>query len=556
MVAVPLQPPGPVTIGRRATHQMDLPDRLVSRDHARLTYRPVGTDAGSMAGEWTITDLGSKHGTRVNGRPLTPDEPLPLRAGDIITVAPWVLRVDDGLGQSRTTMTAVAIDEPRATNATIVAVQTRGVEALAQQRLALLLRCAESLQSVTTEEALAGVVIEAAVAGTGFANAAILHPIEPDDRVSILEHRGSGFVLGAGPAISRSLVRQACAGEPVRLSRMADDIPTTHSIVELAIEEALCVPIVLESAVVMLIYLDDRAGSGSFSRKTPDSAEFALGLARLAGMALSNMRRLDVERRQAQVEAELKAAAEVQRWVMPRRELRAGAFRCLGESRPGQFLGGDFFDTVPLDDGRLAVALGDVSGKGVAASVLVTVSQGFLHAALRRTGDPAEAVAALNRYLCPRCPHGKFLTLWVGIFDARERCISFVDAGHGYALLASEGGPPTVVTDIDGCDELVGINPDAVYRARRLTLPASGRTFVVSDGLIEQPGEESDVPANTGDQHERVERGPFGLDGVRDCLAALPAELDPISGLFAAVQRHAGTTHLADDATALVIEWS
>ncbi|GMV96007.1 MAG: SpoIIE family protein phosphatase [Phycisphaerae bacterium] len=553
-VILRLEPPGPIMIGRRATHHLELADRMVSRDHARLAYRPVGTDAGATAGEWTLTDLGSKHGTRVNGRALAPDEPIPLRPGDLITIAPWVLRVEDALGASRTTSTSVATEDSPVTEATILPLQTRGLESLAQQRLALLLRCAESLQTVDGEAALARVVLDAAMAGTGFANAAILHPIEPDGRVSVVEYRGPGFGGSKGPSISRSLVREACRGQPVRLSRVAADVPTTHSIVELAIEEALCVPILLESAVELLLYLDDRAGGRSPARQSPDSAEFAAGLARLAGLALANLRRLDVERRQAHVEAELRAAAEVQRWVMPRREIRAGPFRCLGESRPGQYLGGDFFDAVPLDDGRLAVALGDVSGKGVAASVIVTVSQGFLHAALRRSGDPVQAVQELNQYLCPRCPQGKFLTLWVGVFDRESHTLTFVDAGHGYALLARPGSEVQVLRE--DCGDLVGIRLDGVFEARRMVLPPRGRVLILSDGFIEQTAQEpdeheSDAPVRGAPRGG----GCFGLAGVQAGLADPAAAADPIATLFEAVLRHAGSAHLADDATALVVEW-
>src|SRR5436309_10595020 len=81
------------------------------------------------------------------------------------------------------------------------------------------------------------------------------------------------------------------------------------------------------------------------------------------------------------------------------------------------------------------MAIGDVSGKGVAASVLMTATQGFLHAALEETGDPQEAVLRVNRFVHARSSLDKFVTLWVGVLDFPNKKIRFVDAGHGYAMM-------------------------------------------------------------------------------------------------------------------------
>lgn len=551
-VSFVLKPPGPITLGRRATNTVELRDRLVSREHARLACRPVGTDARSSAGQWLLTDLNSRHGTFLNGRPIVPGEPMPVRGGDIVIIAPWTFRLEGPSPTSQTTFTAQTVDDSHAGTAAVTPVQPRGMGAIAQQRLALLLQCAEELHGVADEQALARFILDAAVGGTGFANAAVLHPMKEDGQIDIIEYRGAVFHASTGPTISRSLVEQAASGQPARLSRMGGAMVTTQSIVDLRIEEALCVPVQLEASVVQLLYLDDRGGAGMV--RTPDAADFAIGLARLAGMALANLRRLEVERRQARVEAELSAAAEAQRWIVPRRNDRLGAFTCIGECRPGQYVGGDFFDVIALDDGRVAVALGDVSGKGIAASVLMTAAQGFLHAALKRSGDPAKAVNELNQYLCPRCPSGRFLSLWVGVFDSKSDTVSYVDAGHGYAMLFAGDVPPEPLTNESA--GLLGIYQEARYEAVVRPLAAAGRAFILSDGLLEQFGaepESSDEPgtglAAGADSHA------FGMDGVCRCISNLPPEADPVEALFAAVADFAGTASLADDATALVVGW-
>ncbi|MDB5299367.1 MAG: sensor protein, partial [Phycisphaerales bacterium] len=206
--------------------------------------------------------------------------------------------------------------------------------------------------------------------------------------------------------------------------------------------------------------------------------------------------------------------------------------------------GGDFYDVIPLDEHRLAVAVGDVSGHGIAASVLMTASAGFLHAAIQESGDPGLAVTRLNRFVSPRRPMDKFVTLWVGVFDLRERVLRYVDAGHGYALLAE--GESAMRRLNEGEDYPVGVNEQAVYEATTIPLPASGRALLISDGLVEQPGASFD---QSGRQTQ------FALAGVEGVMGKIAAGDDAVAALFEAVVRHAGQPALADDATAVLVEW-
>ncbi|HEY8665823.1 MAG TPA: PP2C family protein-serine/threonine phosphatase, partial [Tepidisphaeraceae bacterium] len=269
----------------------------------------------------------------------------------------------------------------------------------------------------------------------------------------------------------------------------------------------------------------------------PNAAAFCLALGRMASLALANLKRIDIERRQALIEAELSAAAAAQRWILPRREARIGVFSYLGESRPGQYVGGDFFDVIPLGENKIAVALGDVSGKGIPASVLMTASQGFLHAALLEHGRPDRAVTNLNRFVNPRRPENKFITLWVGVFDAAAGTLSYVDAGHGYGIMLREDGTFEPLAGGEGLP--IGVDADSIYQATTVPLPAGGAALIVSDGIIEQPGA-GNTPA-------------FEMEGVRRAIS-LPAP-DRVAALFDAVIAHAATDKLSDDATAVMVRW-
>jgi serine phosphatase RsbU (regulator of sigma subunit) len=282
----------------------------------------------------------------------------------------------------------------------------------------------------------------------------------------------------------------------------------------------------------------------------PNSSGFCLALAKMAGLAMANLKRLDIERRSAAIEAELKAAMTAQKWILPREKVCAAPFACSGTSRPGEYVGGDFFDSIVLPDGRLVVALGDVSGHGIAASVLMTATQGFFHAAVSQHGDLARAVKDLNAFVHPRRPDTKFVTMWVGLFDPKKMTVSYVDAGHGYALLADRNGKFESLSEGDALP--IGIMPDSTYSVATIPLPEHGRALVISDGLVEQTQAESSSGQTAASGQSREQ---FQMERVERSMAESTADEQAIVQLFDAVYKFAGTQNLADDATAVLVNW-
>jgi sigma-B regulation protein RsbU (phosphoserine phosphatase) len=318
------------------------------------------------------------------------------------------------------------------------------------------------------------------------------------------------------------------------------------SIVQMGISAAICVPLMLGGTVAAYLYLDSRAGSARARPPRAGASAFCLAIGRMAGLALANLKRVEIEKRQAAIEFDLSAAATAQKWILPKRITQAGALTCIGESRPGEYVGGDFFDVIPLDEHRVAVALGDVSGHGVAASVLMSAAQGFLHAALRHNPNVADAVTDLNRFICPRRPSNSYLTLWAGVFDIGKRTVTYVNAGHGYALLANADGAHAMLDG--GTDIPIGFDEDARYGSTAHPLPAAGRAMVFSDGIVEQYSSGADAA-----------RQQFGLERVLAALTdpspVVPAPADAIEALFDAVVNHAQSKSLQDDATAVLVTW-
>lgn len=521
--------PGGATVGRHEQCDICLPAdaEKVSRMHARFV------NDGSR---WHVADLGSRWGTYVNGIKLNPDEDVPLNDGDLIRITPWTftlsptarrrgMRTDDDTGQ------------------TIVrAVNPDAAPRLADTMLALLLESAAAIHSATDEKQLAELVMDAAVRGTGLMNAAMLRPLDAAGTFDIIASKLSSASMNtpAGVSFSRSLINAASQGVVAEIGgpNLLENI--SQSIVQLKISAAICVPLMLGQTVAAYLYLDSRGTLAQGLR--PNASAFCVALGRMAGLALANLKRVDMERRAEQMRSELTAAATAQKWIMPRRQTSHGSFSCIGESRAGQYVGGDFFDIIPLSPTRLAVAVGDVSGKGISASVLMTATQGFLHAALQNCGDPARAVTDANDFVNPRRPENRFVTMWVGVFDSEAGTLSYVDAGHSYALLKRADGS---FEQLDkGAGLPIGVENRVEYIAETVKIAAGDKVMIVSDGLIEQFG----LPTTPATPREQ-----FEVAGVQKALEVSTA--DEVADLFNAVIAHAGTTQLSDDATAVLVRW-
>lgn len=526
------------TIGRRSTHALVLDHPEVSKDHAAILV-----DQTQTGGVWRLVDLGSRHGTRVNGVALTPQRECPIAPGDLIEISPWTFCVmDQGSTASGGTRVST-VDDTIAGGSTVTSIRAEGGGELAQERLRLLLHCAEALQRAQDEKSLAEIVLNAAIAGTGYTNAAVTRPMTPDGAIELVVSHGEIAAASHSPRMSRSLLKAAAGGTPVQLMSAGRGIREAVSIAEFGIQEAICVPLMIESTVAGFLYLDNRRRLEGGTIAGSEACAFAVGIGRLASMAWANLMRLELERRYARMEGELSAAARAQQLILPRRQGCCGGVSYIGECKPGRVVSGDFFDVFSLPNQRVAITIGDVAGKGMAASVVMTTAQGFLHGALRQHGDLARAIHELNAYVNERCESQIFVTMWAGIFDLATRTLTYTDAGHGYAWLMKRGGEMSRLDKAGGPP--IAASRDARFQIESVLLEDGGRLLLVSDGIIEQP-----APLRSG-----AHRDEFGRGRVEQCMRLNAAGKDEVAALFDAVRAHACGEELADDATVVLARW-
>jgi serine phosphatase RsbU (regulator of sigma subunit) len=521
---------GGMVIGRHEQCDVCLPAdaEKVSRFHARFDYDGA---------RWRVADLNSRWGTFVNGIRLTAQAEVPLSEGDLIRITPWTFV----LSPTARRRGVQASDDAGQTMVRTVGQADAAAQPMADALLALLLESAGAIHSANDEKHLAELLIDAAIRGTGLQNAAMLHPVDSTGRVEIVACRFAPTAQDTGVAFSRSLINAASQGVVAEMNATAGgDI--SQSMVQLRINSAICVPLMLGNTVAAYLYLDSRGTLLQTLR--PGASAFCVALGRMSSLALANLKRMEMEKREERMRAELDAAKLAQQWIMPKRLGKFGPFRTIGESKPGQYVGGDFFDIIQLSETRLAVAVGDVSGKGVSASVLMTATQGYLHAALQDTDDPGAALTDVNRFVNPRRPEHKFVTMWVAVFDAASGSLSYVDAGHSYAFLLRRDGSFEQLDRGGGLP--IGVEEEFHYNAELVRISPGDKVMIVSDGIIEQLGF---VHKPSGP----VAKEMFDVAGVRGAMTN--ANNDPVASLFDAVVKHAQTDQLSDDATAVLVSW-
>ncbi len=233
---------------------------------------------------------------------------------------------------------------------------------------------------------------------------------------------------------------------------------------------------------------------------------------------------------------ELRIASQVQRALLPP-PLVHPRLDLAAEFIPAREIGGDYYDVIALDRGRLAVSLGDVMGKGVPAALLAANLKACLRAHVEAGGeDPGQTIARVNRVFWDATPKGLFATLFFGVFDFGRGTLRYVNAGHEPGVLVRAGGRPEL---LDAGGTVLGLFEESTYRAG-FTEVAPGDLFVLfSDGLADRSAPSGEL---------------FGAERLRE--AAVRAHRDPVRialySLLGEVQGWSGGRPAEDDQTLIV----
>ncbi len=514
---------GPVVLGRAHDCEVCFQDPSVSRRNASRVKRD---------GRWYVVDNGGRNGTNLNGLRHEPQQPAVPAQGDFIRVGPYTFRIV--FGGSRAT-TIAKTQRQLASDTIVERVSNREMGSLAQRRLEVLIDGAVAINQALDEAALGEAIVEVSMAGTGFPRAAVIRPAGSSDAVEVLVSRDAKVAKTADFSFSSSLLREASSGHLARLSRRGGE-QLGQSIERLGITGALCAPIILDASVVAYIYLDSREDEQA---GYPDAAGFCHAISKMAGLALSNLKRAELQQRQRRLEDDLKGARQAQAFLCPKGEGKVGALTYAMQTFPGRFVAGDLFDIFRIDENRAGICFGDVTGQGATAAILMAAVLSHLRASLARYGDPADAIRDVNRYIAECSPAHMFVSLWVGVYDHTDRSLRYVDGGHGHWFITYRDKGPVHAGKPGGL--LVGIDGEYEYESVTLDLADIDRIILYSDGVIEQVN-----PSGVAFEHDRVQQ----------ILAGTTSAKEDVTEIFKQLEEYAGKILLDDDTTVASIEIS
>ena len=483
-----------VTIGRSARNDLCIPDPFASRVHAEVR---------NEGDEYFLQDLGSANGTLYNGSIV--ETPITLSRGGRIQIGETEIVFNDSafpLSSGATMITDNSSSIPEATIALSSADRTtsglfEAIEgaraksedsaehrAVAKQSdlLALISKVGVALlASVTLNETLEQIV-------------ALVFEAVPADRCMIMMRDEKNPELKVAVArlrdrvgevgeirISRSVIDEVVAnGKSVLTSdAQADPRFAGGTVMLQGVRSVLAVPLGVGNNVFGIIYADSPLAEGRF---TEDHLKVLTTLASVAAIRVENARLTEEQMERERLEREQQVASEIQQRFLPATAPIVTGYELQGISFPCYEIGGDYYDFIQRDDGRLVVALGDVSGKGTAAALLMSSLHAAVHAQADIHDSLVKTISAVNRYLVDSIPANRFVTLFYAELDPHSGALSFLNAGHNPPLIVHTGG---TMEQLASGGLPLGIMSNADFREGRTKLYPGDVLVIYSDGVSE-----------------------------------------------------------------------
>jgi serine phosphatase RsbU (regulator of sigma subunit) len=491
-----------MTIGRSSRNDICIGDPFASRLHAELKRE---------GDQVVLIDAGSANGTFLNGQRVT--APIPLRPGDLIRIGETEIEYTPGeqdllsgatvylSGAGADALPADTITSPisnRSTNDLISSIRSGamtserrssgarvavGPDTAAADLLSVVSQVGIALLPRTTlEDTLKmtiDLVFQAIPAERGFLF------LKEGDELNCKIARGAhhGVIPAASEVqISRSITNKVLnEGASVLTSDAMHDprFQSQHSVVLSQIRSVMAVPLASGEETFGMIYVDNPFDD----RFREEDLKVLTTIASVASIKIENERLLDERLEKRRMEEELKVASEIQMRLQPVAPPSLEGWEMTGVSFPCREIGGDYYDFIQRKrDNRVIIAVGDVSGKGTGAALLMS----SLHAAVRaqsQTGHPIrDVMSEINQYIYENSPPNKFLTLFYGELDPETGVLTYSNGGHNNPFLSRSTGE---VERLDRGGLPIGMMQGVPYQEDSVTFEPGDVLVIYSDGITE-----------------------------------------------------------------------
>jgi serine phosphatase RsbU (regulator of sigma subunit)/pSer/pThr/pTyr-binding forkhead associated (FHA) protein len=470
------------TIGRSARSDVCIPDAFASRLHAEV--RKEGD------GYW-LQDLGSANGTRYNGSLVT--MPVPLTSGGEIQIGETRIVFEDEQMNRLGSATLIADNTEALDPSKTIAFTHRKnptTEILDAQfstrteLLGLISKVGVALLSSSgldeTLDQVASLVFEAVPAESCVI---MLRDAKAEGGMKIVVAREKGKDEAIQEVrISRTVMDEVLKNGKSVLTADAQHDPryASQTMALLGVRSVLAVPLsVDERNVFGIIYADSPTYETTF---TEEHLNILTTLASVASIRVENARLLEERFERERMERELELATEIQQRFQPSEAPKMDGYEFQGISFSCYEIGGDYYDFITRHDGKMLIALGDVSGKGTAAALLMSSLHAAIHGQVAARSSLDEVVRSVNHYLADNTPANRFVTLFVAELDPRTGDLKYINAGHNPPLIGRSSG---TIEQLSSGGFPLGILPSAEFEVGETQLQPGEALVIYSDGVSE-----------------------------------------------------------------------
>jgi serine phosphatase RsbU (regulator of sigma subunit)/anti-sigma regulatory factor (Ser/Thr protein kinase) len=270
------------------------------------------------------------------------------------------------------------------------------------------------------------------------------------------------------------------AGGPVDVEKIELDSPALARMREAGV--TMVVPLISQGELIGTLSLGRRMSDQPYST---DDRRLLRGLAAQVAPAIrlaQMVRRQEAEAKERErIDQELRVAALIQQTLLPKEVPSLSGWEIDAYYRPARAVGGDFYDFLPMADGRLALVIGDVTDKGVPAALVMATTRSTLRAAAQRWDDPGAVLAEANDVLVAEVPPAMFVTCLFAILEPATGRLTFANAGHNLPYVRTADG----VTELRATGMPLGLMPGMEYEVKSTVLPSGAVMLLTSDGIVE-----------------------------------------------------------------------
>lgn len=532
------------TFGRHPDCTVQLQSNMVSRSHARIFQKDD---------RFYLEDLKSGNGTYLNGKQIS--EPVALSHGDKFKFGPLLLRFE-AEEQSR---------DDTAKSTVLGAATNIGFE-LTEEEIgggSTIMGSVDNaagfgMLDVQPQAKLKAVLdISRSLAGT--VELSHMLPKLLDTLFEIFPAADRGSILlrdeKSGQMIPRAIKhRREGTDESVKLSRTilntvleekkailsadaASDarFEASESIATLTIRSMMCAPLLSLSGEPMgVINIDTQNPLAQFRK---DDLDIMVAVAGQAALTYESAKLFSSFIEKQKQDNEMRIAAGVQRALLPDTMPELDGYEFFASYEAAQAVGGDYYDIFPIKSGKVCLAFGDVAGKGVPASLVMSRMSSVVRSTFNHLDDAADAVIEINNHMCDKSVEGRFVTFVATLLDPSTHAVQFVNAGHMSPMIRRADGTVEELED-DAAGVPIGVMEDFPYQQVSRTVEAGDTVVIYTDGVSEAMDPESEL---------------YGLERLRDFISRTPGTASELgTAIREDVRRHAQGRPQNDDITLMV----